>query len=819
MNFILNDLRYAWRSALRSPCVTLAIIAMLALGMGGVTAVFNPLYATFFAPLPFPQSEQLMFVGGKIPIYNMTFRRFENEEGLKRIFSSLTTYASFPATTITVPDTGKTKQIVYVDVQEDFFETLGILPLRGYDFKHTEIKQGVVISNRFWRNELMGADDAIGKLIQVSLYRLPIIGIMAESFDFPAGADIWLHIKTNMGSVISTDRQFLGRLKPGMSPVKAAEMLRYMEFKPGIGLTGKDGPILQSMQTVLRGDRWPILLMLGAAAILFLLLVCAGVMNLLIAQGTRRKSEITMRLIFGATRFNLVFQLLREVLPLVAIGAFTGVWISEIASDWLMAQFPTLTGNEVIVPVKMAFFVALVSVVTLIGGLTPALYASSGDLNTHIKSGSDSRRYFLPFGFTLQELLVGAQLSLALALLTGVGLLVNNMMFHVVIPIRWASNDIAVVRAEFPVKPGSLEYSSAAIINRSIFYHELENNLNTMPEVANTGIFRPIPFSADAVRASQRGSAAFNAPSTQSFYSERMGIQVIEGYANPVGFRMLELPLIAGRHFSPVEMAKEIEFQIKRWDKNTDGASLRGTIGGVVIVNQSLAKRFWPGENAVGKMIYNSTSIAYEIVGVVRDFQQVGNNKNVVPAVYYPPDSWRPQNQTFLVKLHSWSFIRDFVTRLYGFDAGEATIEVQPLEEIISNVKANTRMTAQLLGSFAVLGIVVAGLGVFTSASLMAASWNREMGIRMAMGAQKFDILRLALWRGMRASIIGLPLGIFLAWILSQVLSSYLVQVKINDPFVWIISCAVLLTTTTIAALIPAVRAIRINPLDVMRNE
>ena len=159
---------------------------------------------------------------------------------------------------------------------------------------------------------------------------------------------------------MSVARQYLGRLRPEMPMEPAAKELRNIEFKPGNGLMGRDGPLLQSLQTVLRGDRKPLLLMLGSAAVLFLVLVCSGVMNLLITQGARRKSEMAMRLIFGATRRNLVFQLLRETLPLVLVGALAGLLISEIASAWLMARFPLLKGGEVVAPVKMAFFAALV---------------------------------------------------------------------------------------------------------------------------------------------------------------------------------------------------------------------------------------------------------------------------------------------------------------------------------------------------------------------------------------------------------------------------------------------------------------------------
>jgi ABC-type antimicrobial peptide transport system permease subunit len=246
----------------------------------------------------------------------------------------------------------------------------------------------------------------------------------------------------------------------------------------------------------------------------------------------------------------------------------------------------------------------------------------------------------------------------------------------------------------------------------------------------------------------------------------------------------------------------------------------RNYVVGNVIINQSLARQLWPGEsegNAVGKIIYFSD--AHEIIGVVRDFHLVSHNKDFVPGIYRPEGNDKARLQTFLVKLHSAALMKDFRQRLSNLDMGAVSIEVLTLGEIVSESMANMRMTLQLLGCFAFLGILVAGLSVYATTSLMAAARNHETGIRMALGATTLDILRLTLWRSIRIILFALPVGLFLAWILSQVLSSFLFQVKVGDPLAWVISCALLLVITTVAALIPALRAARVNPLDALRNE
>ena len=810
MNFLWVDLRYAWRAARRSPGVTLAIIVMLALGTGGVTAVFNPIYSQVFAPLPFPQPDQLMLIGGDIPLFNSINNSFERREELERIFSNLTTYAPFLKTGVTLPDTGQQKEVLAVDVNEDFFETLGVRPLRGAGFKRGE--QAVVVSSRFWRNELMGADDAIGKpLVNQLMAGTPLIaGIMPETFYIPIGADIWAY-RGATRTLEHPERQYLGRLRPGVFPGKAEQELRTLDFKPGTGLQGNPGPVLQSLKKVFYGDRRPMLLMLGSAAVLFLLLVCAGVMNLLVTQGARRRSEMALRQILGATRLNLIFQLLRETLPLVIAGALAGLWISEIVSAWLLAHFPALHGGEVVVPVKMAFFAALVFTVTIIGGLIPALYASGVDLNTYLKSGSNFKRRF--FSFSLRELLTGAQLGLALALLTGIGLLVSSMMFHAGVPIRWSSRDMAVVKADigkFPLFPD-------AVTSHAMFFNEFQNHLSTMPEVANVGIFNPIPFSADAVRmVRQSGIGVFKTLPTEQ---ERVFTRTFRGFVSPEGFEMLGIPLISGRLFSQMDVDNAVAFERANIESIvTTEMVINRSVGGVVIVNQFLARQFWPGENAIGKIVYDGSRNSQEIVGVVPDFHLVSDNKDFVAAVYYPADNYR-RAQTYLVKLHSGALMNDFRKRLSGFDTGSVIIEARSLGEIVSESMTNTRMTLRLLGIFALLGIIVAGLSAYATTSLMIAAMNREMGIRMAMGAQFWDILRLAFRRGSRAIIVGLPLGLFLAWILSRILSGFLFQVKVDDSLAWIVSGAVLIGIAAIAVLIPALRAACANPADILRKE
>jgi len=814
MRIILADLRYTWRRACRQPGVTLSIILLLALGMGGVTAVFNPIYSTIFAPLPFLQPEQLVRIGGGIPMFNAITGGFEHEEILGRIFSDTFAYQE-QKIIIRILESNKEIEVNGLMVPENFFAALGVKPLMGSIFSGNEDRIGFIVSHGFWRKELMGKADVIGSYLGAPTGDLlPIAGIMPEGFNFPFDTDVWMCVRSgNSYGNLQDSIQIVGRLRPGVSVTRAAEELRTiktditMDIIQGNIRRSGSGPVLQSLQVYLYGDQRPMLRMLGATSALFLALVCAGVVNLLIAQGTKRKQEIATRLIYGATRRDLVFQLLRETLPLVMIGGLAGWWLSEIASTWMWAQMPALRGGTVDVPVKIAFWASLVLLVTLIGGLVPSLYATGLDLNAYIKSASGEKRRFL----STREFLVGVQLSLALALLIGVGVLIRSMMFNVDIPIGWSSRDIAVVTVKHQSStPGFSVIRFGEERQYAGLNHSIRSEVRAIPGIMAVGVVSPIPFSVEDVSRNRSRSVAYKTPPSQYIMIgvKNWDVEAINVSVSPDTFDMLGIPLVLGRHFSEKDTAYRLEYLVQRIEQN----------GGAAIINQVLAERLWPGENPIGKVFYDDRKASREVVGVVRNYHHFPGSRDFIPTIYSP---YSGIESNFLVRLRPGASLQNFHSnlrqRLSGFPL--ESIEVKPLNEYVKDATSNQRLTLQLLIGFAVLGIIVSGLGVYATATLMAAERTRETGIRMAMGAQTWDILKLAFWRGIRAILVGLPFGLFLAWVLAKVLSSYLVQVKIDDLLSWIISCAILLVIATIAALIPALRASRVNPMDALRKE
>jgi len=811
MNFILRDLWYGWGLISRTPGITLIILILLALGTGGVATVFNPVYSLVLAKLPFPEPDRLVLIGGNITLFDTRYNDFEKNDVLDWIFLNKSAFA-LSTSNIYIPEKGINKEILAVDVTEKFFETVGSLPQYGYSFAQKEGGNTVIISNKFWRNEMMRTEDTIGKIIQMQNRQYTIIGIMPDSFDFPVGTDVWFFNGRAGGTFVNSTRQYLGRLQPKISISQAVRELKTINLDNSTYGLGNDGPVLQLLQTYFYGDRLHLFLMLSATSVLFLVLVSSSVMSILVTRSIGRKPEMVLRITLGATRWNLLFQLLRETLPLAIVGTIAGLWFSEIANMWMRAQFPTLKGGETVVSVKIVFSAIMIFFVTIISGLVPALYASGVDLNTGLKPVSLAKRRF----FSIQEMLSGVQLSLALALLISAGFLLRSIMINVDYPVGWTSRSISVVRAVPAIETSS--NADGSIIKRVSFLQEFQYFIETIPEVASIGIMMPIPFSEKAVHDIQQPLSIFRtreATQKRPQNSTESASHSIQGFASSNAFEMLEIPLVAGRYFTQYDV--DNEFIIRRDIAERKRPLTRG-VGGVVIINQTLAKQFWPGESAVGKIIYDNAANEHEIVGVVRDFYMDTNSKKIIPAMYSPAQHFASLPRLFLVKLHSYKLINDLRQRISIFEK-QADIDVQLLSNYVSKSTVNIRLATHLLGCFAILGIVVSGLGVYATTMLMATSRIREIGIRLAVGAKFRDILLFALWRGMRAIAIGLPFGLLMAWILSRILSSFIFQLNANYFTICIICCTILIGIVTIAALIPALKSTRVNTIDALRKE
>ncbi len=846
---LLADFHSAARSLGRNRGSALAIIVLLALGIGGTAALFGPLYSLVLSPLPYPHSNRIVRIG----VESLTFAgdgvEFPHRAALRSTFSSVAAYA--PALLfsqpVVFPSAGAAPVRVHVvNVTPQFFATLGVEPLFGQDLSNEPWTASVaVVSHRFWRTVLHGAGNVIGRPLKYGDGTVLVAGVMPPGFDFPSGTDMWTPM-----SLIDGEEQVLGLLRPGLTLDPAAAQLEGAGFKPGRGPSGTlgSGPVLETLHDFLLGDRKPLLWTLWSVSLLFLLLACAGAANLLFARGVRRQPEMVVRLALGAGRGRLVRQLLAEALLLAAAGGLLGLGLAAGAGRWIEALLPAAHGAKPVSFASLGLVVLLAFVATILCGLAPAFEATGGDLNAFLKTGTggitrspDRRRFF-----SSHELLSGSQLVLATVLLISTGLLLRSLVAHLRYSLGFDPHNVALVEpGPLPVLPalaaaenkyfhehhmasGPLMVIAGATIPKlrqavkqeqeaqnarnEQFYQEARRRLARLPGVVSVGVVDPPPFTT---LWAEVGPAAASAtpkpgPSVPHVHGGIMGVDI-----GPDALRVLRIPLLAGRSFTEADVA-----QREQGDVSIGGANSGRT--GVAIIDQTLAEAFWPHENPIGKAFFTFTGEEATVVGVAANVHETAEILNIVPT-YYLPFEPAQGYETFAVRLRPGASLSRFSAgareALASLVPGMAPPAVRTLEDLTTASQANLRLALALLACFSFLGIVVAALGVYAAATLMGAARTREMGIRIALGAHAEQIRGLAVWRSLRLILVALPLGALCAWGLARSLSHWLFQVGAADPATYLVSVALLALIALGAGLVPARRAARIDPVIALREE
>jgi hypothetical protein len=520
------DMRSGWRIWRRAPVVSLSLAALLALGIGGVVVLFGPLYSIVLAPLPLPHSDELVRIGGNIPLYNAYLDSFEQRERLDPIFTGVASFG--PGNPAQATIAGRSQNINVECVTPEFFETAGVRPRLGRSLLgDTVTTPDVVLSDHAWDTWFNRDADVIGRSIRLSGVDRLVVGVMPRGFDFPAGTDLWLPMRT---AAHATDAvQFVGRLPSGRSISQAAAGITAIGYQRGrgpSGLVGRDGPILQLLQTYMYGDERPLVWNLWAVGLLFLLLTCAGGANLLLAQGARRRAELSVRMALGAERPRLVRQLLTETLLLVLVSCTMGLWISTAAGRWLVAQWPQLP-HAAPLPGTLAFAATVASLVTVLCGLAPARFATNINIDTAIKFGSHGApvRRAIARRWSLRDLLAGVQLALALALVIATGLVGRSLAAHLDVPLGFDARDVAVLPVDLPPSPeisgiserfrrqhslapfatlGPRDGTLLIELNRnlaparhsqdirnSLFFRDAQARLSALPDVLSVGLMLP----------------------------------------------------------------------------------------------------------------------------------------------------------------------------------------------------------------------------------------------------------------------------------------------------------------------------------------
>jgi putative ABC transport system permease protein len=824
MPSFLADLRYGLRTLAQRPGFTLAAVAALALGLGANTAIFSVVDGVVLRPLPFPAPDRLVALWETQAAQGLDHERlspvnFLDFRGLKQVFADAAAWWH-PEVNL-ADDEGEPVRVTTVETSANLFAVLGVEPQLGPGFAwqggdlHASEAEAVV-SDGLWRRRY-GADPGIlGKTLQLNGRPYTVVGVMPPGFRFPGETDVWQRLAWNYAnhSRFAHFTEAVARLAPGATVERAQAELAGLAGRLATEFPASNrdwSARAVPLDRELVGDFRPKLLVLSAAVGLLLLLACANVANLLLARASSREREAAMRSALGAGRGRLLAQFLTESLLLAALGAVAGLGLAWTSVRLLVTAAPIDIPRlaEVGIDARVLLFCLAATVATgLAFGLVPALQLSGRDLHATLKEGArgagDGRA-----GRRVRGALVVAEVALAVLVLTGAGLLFRSFVRLLAEEPGFRPERVATMNLQLPASTYQ-DWNQVAG-----FFGQLVERLEAHPAIASAGASGFLPLEpgwrVEFVLPDRPAPAAGEEPTAQH-------VTVSTGY-----FETLGIPLLAGRTFG-------------RWD------TLESP--GVVVVSADLARRIWPGEAAVGKVLTTRArgfgplgrtlrqSQDYEVVGVVGDVKNSTLASAAEPAIYFIQTQFPYRNMNFVVRAGGAArgaaadgpgdvaqlaaVVREEVKRL---DPNLPLADVRELAGILDDSTASSRFVLALMGLFAALALGLAAVGIYGVLSYAVAQRRGEIGVRLALGAEGSRVLGMVLAEGMALVGLGLAVGLVAALLLGRFMASLLFGVAPTDAVAFGGALAVILAVALAACYVPARRASAVHPVEALRSE
>jgi putative ABC transport system permease protein len=806
MNLFLHDFRYGLRVLWKSPGFSLVAIIALALGIGANTAIFSVVNAVLLRPLPYKNPERLVRLlsvnaqsgtsGSAFSYLNFTDYRAQN--------STLDAITAFEGTNASLTGLENPEQINGVDASADLFRTLGVNPAMGRAFAaEDEVSGGtpvVVISHDMWERRFGSDKNILGRQLTLNGKSRTIIGVLPAGFQFLfVNETPEYFVPLNSKGEMEVQRgaaylEVIGRLKSGASIEQAGVDLRsvasQIEQQYPKSNAGDSVKLMPAQEEMVGNLRRTLLVLLGAVAFV-LLIACANVANLLLARASRRGREIALRAALGASRARIVRQLLTESLVLSFIGGIFGLLLSMWGIDLIGAFVPagiSRFSETTLDPGVLAFTCAAALLTGVLFGLAPALQMSRVDLNEALKEGgrsaSEGRSHH-----RLRGLLVVCEVALSLLLLTGAGLLVKSFVnlrntdpgFK---PENVLTASISLPESKYPQDE-----------QQSEFYKQLLDKARALPGATAAAAIMPLPLSDNAIDTSfyvdERPDPG---PGQRPIANARV--------ITPDYLKVMGIPLLEGRAF----------------DEHDNASAPK-----VMLINGTLAKRFFPGEDPVGKRLNAGLNhFSGEIVGIVGDVHHRSLETEPGPE-YYVPFQQVPIAHMSIVVRTSFSDVSELSSPLRAvvqeIDRDLPLYQVRSMQSLVANSIARQRFSMALLALFAGVATALALVGIFSVMSFLVSQRTHEFGVRMALGAQTRDILRLVVRQGMALVLIGVVIGLTASFVITRVMSSMLFGVGTRDPLTLIAVPLALGAVALIACLVPAMRATRVDPVVALRYE
>ena len=830
----MHDLRYALRVLVKNPGFTAVAVLTLAVGIGANTAIFSVVDAVLLRPLPYPEVDRLVFLWSTWPAQGVAtsgsaFPDYNGWRDRNQVFDGLAGFYYGDFNLSTTDDAPERIQGAYVTA--NLFQVLRISPAAGRLFAPEEEQFGkhhvVLLSDKLWRRRFAANPNVVGREIHLAGENYTIAGVMPRGlpfFDNLPEVELWTPIafapNDNMATRNNHFINLVGRLKPGVTVAQAqadvsAIARAFAEEDPsskGIGAA------IVPLQEQISGDSRPALLVLLGAVAFVLLVACVNVANLLLARATSRSKELAVRASLGASRARIVRQVVIECLPLALIGGACGALLATWGIDLISTLLPDSLprGNEIGVNARvLGFTFALALGTIVIFGLLPAFQVARTDLRELLNEGAGAGLGTRKQG-RMRRLLVVAEVALALVLLAGSGLMIRTFMKLRQVDVGFNARNVVTMRVPLPDAkyPPPLSANDPRDPAGLAFSEQLLNRISSVPGVQAATVATVLPLGAGqdwGKFLSIEGRPA--PPSLDQVPLVRFAL------VSPDYFRAFDIAVHQGRSFTGSDKSKSQP---------------------VAIINETLAKRFFNGQNPVGQTLWmgapehllppdaqtpENRFIRRTIVGVVSDVKGRSLNLEVPALVYAPLTQYRREGwtnslmlavQTATAPESVVSAIREQVRSL---DADQPITNVRTMDELLSRSLSSTKFSLWLLASFAGLSLLLAAIGIYGVMVTVVTQRTREIGLRMALGAQRIDIMRLVISQGMVPVIVGIVVGLAAAIGLTRLMSTLLFGVKPTDFATFVTVALVLATIGVLASYLPARRATKVDPLVALKGE
>lgn len=802
METLLQDLRYGIRLLLKHPGFTLVAVATLAIGIGANTAIFSIVNAVLLRPFPFPQPDEIVMVSevaGEIVSYP-NFAHWKDDRNLFASTSAVRSNESY-----NFAGGGEPERLQGRLVSAGFLSTLKVKPLLGRDFVAGDDRPGatptVLISHAFWSRRFNADPAIIGRPIALNDQTYTVVGILPRDFQFDLDADVTIPIGLSADRFKARGSDpgiiVVARLLPNATEQQAQAALNVvyarLEHEYPASNTGRRAYLIPMHEYFVGSARQSLLILLGSVG-LVLLIACANVANLLLVRGSTRKREISLRVALGASRWRIIRELLTSSFLLALIGAALGVLLADWGTAFIAGQLPGSIPRlaEANVDLRVLLFTLGTSVLTgLLCGLAPSLHVSRLNLTDALKDGdrrsAGSRQH-------LRSWFVVCEVALSLTLLVGAGLLIQSFFRVMQVDPGFRSGNLLTMQVSVNNPDGN---------QVDWFFKQLQENVRRLPGVKSVAVSNGLPL------------VTVNQP---TYFIE--GKPLPKNGAAPIAnrytvspgyFQTMGIELIKGRVFIP---------------QDTSATPL------VAVIDEVLAKRTFPNEDPIGKRLSQSTdfSQAYEIVGIVRHVEQYNlDNPAIRPPQFYfsfnqispdrLPGSTRRVNLLLRTDVEPNSLTSAVRAQIAALNKDQAVFNVRTMDDIVSQSVASRRFSMMLLTVFAVAALLLASIGIYGTTSYAIVQRTREIGLRITLGAQRENVLRMVIGEGMKLALIGVALGLIASFALTRTMKSLLFGVSTTDPLTFLGITLLLAAVALCACWIPARRATKVAPLVALHYE